>query len=374
MKKYFGNLFTVISKIKHESPAAIVDMHEIPKNWKIQKSYYDNLMLNIQKDNEIVDKYVIQKRDHKLDTLFTNMVSLMNDIKPMVLICGEEHVHNCDTSLKTYSKVTSKNCGELLKYIFIVLLKSLLNIDVVMFNSLKNVKINTSTFEDDDIDLPGVLDKSKKARKGSKSSKSNVDVDIEEDADLLGSSVIEDISLDLSVERTHSQKLTCNLVYDLLVILQNNQDFYDKHTTKYMNEVIEKKMDSEKEENLKFIEELDKESRQSLKSMITIGFDSWKNLSKKEDKNLYFGENLQENVIAEDNSFDINYNEEELDTINRERALQALGENYTEEQYTEFLERSDEDRREEMQVQNDMDVMYDDDGDGEFGAEDEHEF
>ena len=45
-----------------------------------------------------------------------------------------------------------------------------------------------------------------------------------------------------------------------------------------------------------------------------------------------------------------------------------------EEQYTEFLERNDEDRREEMQVQNDMDVMYDDDGDGEFGAEDEHEF
>ena len=51
-------------------------------------------------------------------------------------------------------------------------------------------------------------------------------------------------------------------------------------------------MDSEKEENLKFIEELDKESRQSLKSMITIGFDSWKNLSKKDDKDLYFGENV----------------------------------------------------------------------------------
>ena len=127
--------------------------------------------------------------------------------------------------------------------------------------------------------------------------------------------VFEDISLDLSVERTHAQKLTCNLIYDLLKILQNNQDFYDKHTTKYMNEVIEKKMDSEKEENLKFIEELDKESRQSLKSMITIGFDSWKNLSKKDDKDLYFGENVQENVIAEDNSFEINYNDEELNTL-----------------------------------------------------------
>ena len=62
LKKYFNSLFTVISKIKHESPASIVDMQEIPKNWKIQKSYYDNLMLNIQKDNEIVDKYVVQKR------------------------------------------------------------------------------------------------------------------------------------------------------------------------------------------------------------------------------------------------------------------------------------------------------------------------
>ena len=29
-------------------------------------------MLNIQKDNEIVDKYVVQKRDHNLNTLFQN--------------------------------------------------------------------------------------------------------------------------------------------------------------------------------------------------------------------------------------------------------------------------------------------------------------
>ena len=57
---------------------------------------------------------------------------------------------------------------------------------------------------------------------------------------------------------------------------------------------------------------------------------------------------LQENVISEENSFDINYNSEELDTINRERALQILGENYTEEQYTEFLERNDENKREEQ--------------------------
>ena len=35
-----------------------------------------------------------------------------------------------------------------------------------------------------------------------------------------------------------------------------------------IQETIEKKMDMEKEDNLKFIEELDKESRQALKNMI----------------------------------------------------------------------------------------------------------
>ena len=44
------------------------------------------------------------------------------------------------------------------------------------------------------------------------------------------------------------------------------------------------------EENLKFIETLDKEARQSLKTMIAIGLDSWKNLSQKEDRKLYFDE------------------------------------------------------------------------------------
>ena len=262
---------------------------KIPKNWKIQKSYYDNLMLNILKDNEIVDKYVIQKRDHNLDKLFSNMIELVNHIKPMINICGEEHIINCDTSLKTYSKITTKNCGELLHYIFLVTIKSLINIDIVMFEALKNIKLTNSTFSDDDIDLPGSLEKTKRKRK------SSISVSVpENDVELLeeGSGVLEDISLDLSVERTHAQKLTCNLIYDLLKILQSNQDFYDKHTTRYMNEVIEKKMDSEKEENLKFIEELDKESRQSLKSMITIGFDSWKNLSKKDEKDLYFGEKV----------------------------------------------------------------------------------
>ena len=65
------------------------------------------------------------------------MTKVTNNIKPMINICGEEHILNCDTSLKTYSKITNKNCGELLHYIFLVTIKSLLNIDIIMFEALK---------------------------------------------------------------------------------------------------------------------------------------------------------------------------------------------------------------------------------------------
>ena len=133
-------------------------------------------------------------------------------------------------------------------------------------------------------------------------------------------------------------------------------------------------MDTEKEENLKFIEELDKESRQSLKSTITIGFDTWKNLSKKSDKELYFGENIEEEVARDNEDVDLLPNQEEAELINRNAATEALGEDYTEEQYREFLEKRDQDAREERQVMEDMDVMRDDDGDGDFGPEDEEEY
>ena len=37
----------------------------------------------------------------------------------------------------------------------------------------------------------------------------------------------------------------------------------------------------------------------------------------------------------------VNYNDQELDDINRENALRTLGENYTEEQSREFLENAE---------------------------------
>ena len=132
------------------------------------------------------------------------------------------------------------------------------------------------------------------------------------------------------------------------------QMFFEKHTEKHIEEVIEKKTDSEKEENLKFIEQLNKEARQSFKTMIAIGLDSWKQLTTK-DKSLYF-----ETSPPEDEE-DHNMSNEDLDAQNRMSAANELGENFTEEQYTEWLNRKNHHEREDQLAHDEMDVMEDDD-------------
>ena len=132
------------------------------------------------------------------------------------------------------------------------------------------------------------------------------------------------------------------------------QIFFEKHTQKHIDEVIEKKSDLEKEENLKFIEQLNKESRQSFKTMIAIGLDSWKKLTTK-DKSLYF-----ETAIAEDEA-DHNLSNEDLDAQNRMLAANELGETFTDEQYNEWLSRQSHHAREDQLAHDEMEVLEDDD-------------
>ena len=101
-----------------------VSWYTFQKKLKIQ-NHIMTILLNIQKDNEIVDKYG-QKRNRNLNSLLIKMVKLVNDIKPIVNICEKSIFIIVATSLKTYSKLTTKNCGELLHYIFVVTLKTLL--------------------------------------------------------------------------------------------------------------------------------------------------------------------------------------------------------------------------------------------------------
>ena len=130
--------------------------------------------------------------------------------------------------------------------------------------------------------------------------------------------------------------------------------FFEKHTQKHIDEIIEKKSDIEKEENLKFIEQLNKESRQSFKTMIAIGLDSWKKLTTK-DKSLYFV-----TAIAEDEA-DHNLSNEDLDAQNRMLAANELGETFSEEQYNEWLSRKSHHEREDQLAHDEMEVLEDDD-------------
>ena len=86
---------------------------------------------------------------------------------------------------------------------------------------------------------------------------------------------------------TINKENTYNLLNDILNKINNNRIYNDKFTQKKINEDIERKSDIEKEGNLKFIEELDKEGRQAIKTMILLGLDTWKGLSKKQNK-LYY--------------------------------------------------------------------------------------
>ena len=94
----------------------------------------------------------------------------------------------------------------------------------------------------------------------------------------------------------------------------------------------------------------------------------------KSEKELYFGENIEEEANKESESLELPHNEEEIEQINRNLAVETLGENYSDDQFREFIEERERNALEEKQIQQDMDVMLDDDGDGEFGLEDEAEY
>ena len=134
----------------------------------------------------------------------------------------------------------------------------------------------------------------------------------------------------------------------------------DKYTQSNINENIETKSDIEKENNLKFIEDLDKESRQALKTMILLGIDTWKDLSKKTDKDLFFDKPVSTQVNESD---ELIPSTEELNDINRDRALDELGENMNEQQYQDWLEEYNRNNQEDLLQNEEADVIVDDDGD-----------
>ena len=61
-----------------------------------------------------------------------------------------------------------------------------------------------------------------------------------------------------------------NLLIDIMNEIDKDRKFSDKHSKTKMAENIEQKLESEKEDNLAIMKDLDKESRQSLTNMIKL--------------------------------------------------------------------------------------------------------
>ena len=348
-KYIFSYLASTISKIKNNKTDEIIT---VPPNWRLNKSYITNLTTHVLSDNDLVDKYIKIKQQNNSDLNYYKLISIINKTtKYLKNIFSEDHTFNCDT-IEKFSKITLENLCSVVEFIFIILLKELLT-----YKSTQIVPLKTHTFES--IDINPVLDNSYETESKSKTNGPTSD----------GTEALTDISDELNITDESIEEFkneTSDLIYDILVKINAHSVKSDSYTQYNIKENIEKKSDIEKEANLKFIEDLDKESRQALKTMILLGIDSWKDLSKKTNKNLYFDEPDEQSL--EDN---LEPTEDERNEQFTQDAISRFGENYTREQYDEMVDDINGRQLEDNMIRQEQqgDLMADDDGD-DYGVDD----
>ena len=323
-KYIYSYLINIISKIKHNKSDDII---KIPKNWKIEKSYATNLTNYVDNDNQLIDKYISNKLKQNMESIYTDLFRIIRESsKNLKNIVSENHVYDCKKIIQ-YSKLTKENLASLLEFILIIIIKKMLT-----YNLDAKTKIQINTFSDPESAIKSI--------------------DYEEEEDMNDSNELE---MDSFI--TNNKKEVYSLIYDILNKMHEHTLYSDKFTHSKISESIEKKSDIEKESTLKFIQELDKESRQALKTMISLGIDKWKDISKKTDKELYFDEKEPEDID------EVLPTEEEQDLIHRQNALIQLGDGFSEEQYQEFLDDENRQLLENQMVQQEAEYMPDDDGD-----------
>jgi hypothetical protein len=342
-KYIYSYLFNIISKIKNNKSDENVD---IPINWKLNKSYADNLKTHVLKDNTLIKKYISSKLINNTELTYINLLKIVNAFKNLKNIYSEEHLYDC-SKIRQFSKLTNENLCSIMEFIFIIIVKQMLT-----YRTDIDIYTKTSTFDSNDIKVDNL----------SESSNADINADADNDAEN-----IPDIQSDRQDLITTNKKEVYSLIYDILVKIKDYTQYSDKFTQDKINESIEKKSDIEKEQNLKFIEELDKESRNALKTMISLGIDTWKNLSGKEDKELYFDDSKETPDIDIDT---LQQTDDEVNELNRQRATELLGENYTSEQFQTMVDDLNRNSQEDLLAQQEGDVMPDDDGDDNNGAED----
>ena len=160
---------------------------------------------------------------------------------------------------------------------------------------------------------------------------------------------MDDIDIPREIEK--KQYVVLKLIYKLLENIGTKQNLFEKHTKTYIQSVIEQKSENDKESNLKFIQELDRETWGSLKNMITLGMDTWKNLSSK-SKHIYTPDDINSENLPTD---------QETQYELQNKALSELGQNYTMDEYNQWLEGRESNNRENALAYQERDIMEDDD-------------
>ena len=330
--KYINTyLYDSISKIKNNKYDETIN---VPNTWSnvYKIAMISNLHTHYKNDNKIVKNYITRKHQNNSQQLYDELYNLISKINMNTTqLISEEHIYNENMEIIFYSKLTNENLASILEYILVITLKHILQLNDSFTTSIKPNTLNQTITIDstDPTDLQP----------------SDIDSTPEEQNNL-------DSTIDVS---TTIKNETLDLIHDLLSKMETNRLYSDKFTYSFIQESIEKKSNGEKEQNLKFMEDLDKESRQSLKSMILLGLERWDQLATKENKEVYFE---TQNTSYED----IEQSLEEQELINRNQATNELGEDYTDDEYTEWLSMTQSNRN-EISAAMQENIMPDDDGD-----------
>jgi hypothetical protein len=173
-------------------------------------------------------------------------------------------------------------------------------------------------------------------------------IDVSEDAD---SDDDDDLDYNLTENMPSEQTGVLNLIVEIITKVGVENKFSDKYTENYIRDKIAQKMENDKESNLRFIQDLDRETWSSLKNMISLGLDTWKNLSSK-SMDVYGSSIITGGAAAA---------ADEQDADLHLKATNDLGAGFTNDQFNAWRENYDKNQSEDQLAYDERDIMADDD-------------
>ena len=360
LQNYFHKLRVMINRIKNRNLLEEDTVRTlIPSGWKKSASdaILGRLVSSSIKSNSTVHKNIeLINSNRQLERLVSNLSKFVDkNTVGLKSILGKSSIVNCNNTLKLVSVLSTKNSADLLYYTMII----------TFIEMLKTIETSTTLGElMGDSKAPKTFAEFMDVPEVDESGLAGLDEEEEEVEGAASASANEAEMGDVSVAIKDSKKFTAELIIDFLSDMKREQDLLDKYTNSYIQKSITRDAEEQKEENLKFMEMLETEARQSLKAMLTIGVDSWKNLASK-NKSLYF-EIPEDQREVDEPVADV------VETDMRVLAARDLGEDFTEAQFADWQAQTTRGEMIEREALREH-VMPGDDGEGlEYNSDNDY--